>query len=164
MRSGNPAVLKAEKPLEEGTFFYESNILNYKCITMITGLLIPSLPRKLITCVLLLYQRKQRLTQNTVCVFWMHGGKRELIRDGGEADLEADIPLIQMDKKVMKHWLTLLVLEVSKQNGTEYPPNTLHHIVCGIMRYLKQNGINIDFYQDPEFAGFRQSLNAEDQA
>ena len=61
----------------------------------------------------------------------------------------------------MKHWLTLFVLEVRKQNGTEYPPNTLHHIVCGIMRYLRQNGMNIDFYQDPEFADFRQSLDAE---
>ena len=63
----------------------------------------------------------------------------------------------------MKHWLTLFVLEGRKQNETEYPPNTLHHIVCSIiiMRYLSQNGINIDFYQDPEFADFRQRLDAE---
>ena len=29
------------------------------------------------------------------------------------------------------------------------------------MRYLSQNGINIDFYQDPEFADFCQRLDAE---
>ena len=92
---------------------------------------------------------------------WGAWWKERIARDESEADLEGDIPLTQMDKKVMKCWLTLFVLEVRKQNGTEYPPNTLHHIVCGIMRYLRQNGMNIDFYQDPEFADFRQSLDAE---
>ena len=52
----------------------------------------------------------------------------------------------------MKCWLTLFVLEVRKQNGTECPPNTLHHIFCGIMRYLKQNSIYVDCFQDSEFA------------
>ena len=29
------------------------------------------------------------------------------------------------------------------------------------MRYLKQNSIYVDFFQDSEFADFRQSLDAE---
>ena len=43
----------------------------------------------------------------------------------------------------------------------EYPPITLHHIVCGIMRYLWHNGIHVDFFQDPVFADFCRSLDAE---
>lgn len=69
--------------------------------------------------------------------------------------------ILQMNKEMLQHWLTLFVLEVRKQDGTEYPPNTLYHIVCGIMRYLRQNAIHVDFFQDPMFADFRQSLDAE---
>ena len=47
---------------------------------------------------------------------------------------EAVMPLLQMNKELMQHWLTVFILEVRKQNGTEYPPNTLHHIVCSITR------------------------------
>jgi len=43
---------------------------------------------------------------------------------GSKADKKIT-PITQMDKEVM---LTLFVLEVRKQNGTEYPPNTLHHM------------------------------------
>lgn len=43
----------------------------------------------------------------------------------------------------------------------EYSPNTLHHIVCGIMRYLRQNAIHVDFFQDPVFVDFHQSFDAE---
>ena len=78
---------------------------------------------------------------------WDAWRKERISRD--EADSEADkqiTPIIQMDKEVMKHWLTLFILEVRKQNGTEYPPNTLHHIVCGIMRYQRLNSIYVDFY------------------
>ena len=83
-------------------------------------------------------------------------------RDDASSEVDEQIiPLLQMSKEVMKHWLTLFVLEVRKQNGTEYPPNTLHHIVCGIMRYLRQNAIHVDFFQDPVFADFCQSLDAE---
>ena len=82
-------------------------------------------------------------------------------RDEVASEVAQIIPLIQMNKKTMQHWLTLFVLEVRKQNGMEYPPNTLHHIVCGIMRYLWQNAIHVDFFQDPVFADFRQSLDAE---
>lgn len=47
-------------------------------------------------------------------------------------------------------------------NGEEYRPNTLHHIICGIMRHVRVNiRADIDFFKDTEFAGFRGSLDAE---
>ncbi len=62
----------------------------------------------------------------------------------------------------MSHWLERFTLEVRKVNGTEYQPNTLYHIVCGIMRHLRnQRQADIDFFKDPEFAGLRRTLDAE---
>ena len=50
----------------------------------------------------------------------------------------------------------------AKKDGSCYLPDTLHHIVCGIMRYLRQNGqADIDFFKDGGFASFRQTLDAE---
>ena len=45
-----------------------------------------------------------------------------------------------MDLSTLQYWLARFVLEVRKQNVLEYPPNTLHHLVCGIMLYLRQSG------------------------
>ena len=54
------------------------------------------------------------------------------------------------------------ILEVRKQDGSEYPLNTLHHLICGIMRYLRQKGrLELNFFKDTSFAEFRLSLDAE---
>ena len=54
------------------------------------------------------------------------------------------------------------VLEVRKKDGTEYPPNTLHHLCSGIARYLRANGHpTLDLYKDSAFADFRTTLDAE---
>ena len=42
-------------------------------------------------------------------------------------------PLVTVDDSTLQHWLTYFILEVRKQNGSEYPPNTLHHLICGIV-------------------------------
>ena len=48
-----------------------------------------------------------------------------------------------------------------KTDGTEYPPNTVHHIVCGVMRHLRCTKPDIDFFKDAEFSSFRSSLDGE---
>ena len=54
------------------------------------------------------------------------------------------------------------VLEVRKKEGAEFPPNTLHHICCGIMRYMRNNGNpGLDIFRDKEFAEFRAVLDSE---
>ena len=76
---------------------------------------------------------------------------------------EVHIPLLmEMDAYSLQYWMTRFILEVRKQNGDEYPPNTLHHLVCGIMRFLRQNGKpQLDFFKDDTFADFRSSLDGE---
>ena len=72
------------------------------------------------------------------------------------------LPLTEMTNAEMQYRLSQFIGEVRKRDGSVYPPNTLHHIVCGVMRYLRWNGRpDIDFFKDPQFAGFRASLDAE---
>ncbi len=62
----------------------------------------------------------------------------------------------------LQHWLCSFVLEIRKKDGNEFPPNTLHHICCGIMRYIRINGIpGFDIFKDKEFAKFRTVLDSE---
>ena len=71
-------------------------------------------------------------------------------------------PLEEQSRYELQKWLTPFILEVRKKDGSEFPPNTLHHICCGIMRYLRWNGHrDIDILKDAEFADFRSSLNSE---
>ena len=42
-----------------------------------------------------------------------------------------------MTKVELNEALCRFVLEIRKKDGSEYPPNTVHHICCGIMRYLR---------------------------
>ena len=54
-----------------------------------------------------------------------------------------------------------LCVKVCKRDGSEFKPNSLYHIVCGIMRYLRWNGHPaIDFFTDLEFIT-RSSLDTE---
>ena len=68
----------------------------------------------------------------------------------------------EMQPIQLQYWLMRYVLEVRKKDGTEYPPNTLNHLCCGIMRFLRWNGSpSIDFFKDAEFADFRCTLDGE---
>ena len=61
----------------------------------------------------------------------------------------------------LSHWMTRFVLEARKKNGDPYPPNSLHHIVTGLMRHLRWSGRVIDFFKDSNFIEFRASLDSE---
>ena len=75
---------------------------------------------------------------------------------------DAIAPLSEMTQEEVQHWLTRFILEVRKKDGSVYPPNTLYHICCGLMRHLKWTGKpEINFFKDKEFADFRASLDAE---
>ena len=66
-----------------------------------------------------------------------------------------------IDEATLQHWMGRFVLEIRKQDGNEYPANTLHHICCGIMRYLRQNGQPSLDFKDPAFDDFRCTLDSE---
>ena len=70
-------------------------------------------------------------------------------------------PLIELSEPELNQWLACFVLEVRKKDGTVYPPNTLHHLVAGLLRHMRGNGRQVDFFQDPGFSTFRASLDAE---
>ena len=40
-------------------------------------------------------------------------------------------PLLEITTEKFQFWMTRFVLEARKKDGTEYPPNSLHHIVTG---------------------------------
>ena len=53
-------------------------------------------------------------------------------------------------------------LQSQKENGEEFPPNTLHHIVCGIQHHVRMNvNSTIDFFKDSDFADFHVCLDSE---
>ena len=69
--------------------------------------------------------------------------------------------LTDLSRSQLQHWLTRFVLEVRKKDGSEYVPNTLHHICCGLMRHLRWNGHpSLDFFTDSDFADFKVTLDA----
>ena len=41
---------------------------------------------------------------------------------------------------MLSRGLPLFILEARKLNGKRYPPDTLHHIICGIFRFVRLNG------------------------
>ena len=71
-------------------------------------------------------------------------------------------PLLQIATEKLQFWITRFVLETRKNDGTEYPPNSLYHIVTSLLCYLRVNGRPcINFFKDAKFAGFKQTLDAE---
>ncbi len=64
-------------------------------------------------------------------------------------------PLKDIAQIQLQQWMSCFVLEIRKKDGTEFPPNSLHHICCGIMRYLRSNRKPaLDIFKDKEFAQF----------
>ena len=74
---------------------------------------------------------------------------------------ESVAPLSELSVSQLNHSLSCFVLEIRKKDGSSYPPNTLHHIVAGLLRHMRENGRSFDIFKDAEFATFRASLDAE---
>ena len=45
-----------------------------------------------------------------------------------------------MNAVTLNYWLGKFVMEVTKTSGKGYPPKTVYRIICGIPRYLEENG------------------------
>ena len=59
----------------------------------------------------------------------------------------------------MCFWLERFVLEVRKENGNLYPPNSLYSLCCGLQRTIRGNGQNI--FTDALFVKFREVLDSQ---
>ena len=86
----------------------------------------------------------------------MHGKQIEKNREIITGEKAPSI--LDMTNSQLTHWLSRFVLEAHKRDGSEYPPNTLHHICAGIMR---TNGRIVDFFKGDDFMGLQATLDGE---
>ena len=71
-------------------------------------------------------------------------------------------PLEEQSSSELASNLSSSIFEVRKKDGSEFLPDTLHHVISGIQRFLRCNGRpSIDIYKDAEFADFRSCLDSE---
>ena len=63
--------------------------------------------------------------------------------------------------KELDYWLSKFVLEVRKANGDCYPPETLHNMCSGLLRYIRQDRPEINIFKSPTFSGFQRALDGE---
>ncbi len=77
----------------------------------------------------------------------------------------SEIPPITKDLplNVMIETLQYFVMEARKQNGSPYPPVTLHNLCCGLLRKCREQGIiekNFMDEKDLRFKDFHKTLDA----
>ena len=82
-------------------------------------------------------------------------------RDTSSTDTISDITANPVDIDYLPQWLCLFILETKKQKGQSYPPETLYHIFCGIMRQVSLTRPGIDFFHYKAFAECRTVLDSE---
>ena len=85
-------------------------------------------------------------------------------RDDRNSRSEEQVPsdICALSPEELQRWLSRFMLEVRKMDGKEYCPDTLYHIVCGVMRFLRQNGKpEVDLLKEQCYADFRSTLDAE---
>ena len=61
------------------------------------------------------------------------------------------VALTEMSPKSLNFWLIKFIGEVVNKSGGRYPPRSLHLIVCGLSRYLRE--VNAEKGFNPLFKG-----------
>ena len=69
--------------------------------------------------------------------------------------------IMAKNKFELNYWMTRFVLEARRKDGKEYPPNTLHQICCGILRFIREIEPDIDIFKDTAFKEFQRTLDSE---
>ena len=60
------------------------------------------------------------------------------------------------DPKLLNRHLSRFVLETRKSNGERYPPATLHHLLCGLLRHFRQQNPGCPNFMDKKDLRFRE--------
>ncbi|XP_048763272.2 uncharacterized protein LOC125671541 isoform X2 [Ostrea edulis] len=71
--------------------------------------------------------------------------------------------LLQMSIMELNHYLSCFVIECRRKDKSEYPPNTLYQMCCGLLRYMRDHEVidkNFMDLNDHRFAGFHKTLDA----
>ena len=67
-----------------------------------------------------------------------------------------------LDDNMINYWGQRFIMEIKRQDGKDYPPNTLTQIVSGLQRYLTVvcQRPNINFFKEgTQFSDFRQCMD-----
>ena len=97
---------------------------------------------------------------NWAVTVWKECSKSRWTRfPSAPAECPAHLYVLAFSPLQLDYWLTRFVLEARRKDGKPYPPNTLHQLVCGILRYVRELKPTID--KDKEFASLRRTLDAE---
>ena len=91
----------------------------------------------------------------TVWTEWSKGRQEHFRND----PMELPPHLMVCRKQELDHWLSRFVIEARRKDGKPHPPNTLYQLCCGIMRYVRGENPKINFFTDPDFDGFRRTLD-----
>ena len=57
------------------------------------------------------------------------------------------LPIGELTMEDLSRHLSRFILEVRKKDGREFPPESLHHVVCGIQRFTVQWKAISEFFQ-----------------
>ena len=74
---------------------------------------------------------------------------------------ERPLVILTCEVSELNRWLCRFVLEVRGTDRKPYPPDTLHQLCCGILRYVCDVNPWVGSLQNPKFASFRKNLDAE---
>ena len=68
----------------------------------------------------------------------------------------------EMEADAIGFWLPRFVVEMRKENGSEYPPDSVYSVCSGLQRHLrvKDRG-DVNFFVHASFNNFRQVLDAQ---
>ncbi|KAK6173752.1 hypothetical protein SNE40_017154 [Patella caerulea] len=69
--------------------------------------------------------------------------------------------LLQMTKEQLNDALGYFIVEIKKQDGSEYKGQTLYELISAIQYHLRLNGVIVHFLEDNEFIGMRNVLHAK---
>ena len=70
--------------------------------------------------------------------------------------------LVEMNKVDLSKWLCKFIVEIRRNDGKPYIGTTLHQILCGLQRDLREEiDLTIDFFSDPEFRFLKSVLEKQ---
>lgn len=64
--------------------------------------------------------------------------------------------LTSTDPEVLNIYLSLFAVEARKTNGANYPPATLHQLLCGILRHMRANNSECPNFLDKKDGKFKK--------
>lgn len=72
------------------------------------------------------------------------------------------VQLVNFTNLDINQWLSKFVNETRHKDGNPYPPKTLYMLCVGLLRFLRENGVHMNFLdeKDCRFNEFRHALSA----